>query len=252
SPRSLTWNACRSGRRHVLSLHWQWPPRFSFLNPSKPRTSSRFSCSPPPALRTRWTKLRRLVPAVRRPGSFELRRNIRPCQTDRRRRTGRPLSVRRPAVDGSYRQAKVDPREHAAKPARQQPGARRAQGLGRREHHDQREAGPRETARRRSPCGRWYRIRPGRRTREIQTVHRGPQKGRKIATDKRPLRHIARFILIGVYSGTRAGAIATASPIPAIGRSYVDLDRGIFYRRAQGKAETKKRQPPVPLPPRLV
>jgi integrase len=90
------------------------------------------------------------------------------------------------------------------------------------------------------------------RTREVQTVHRGPRKGERIVTDKRPLRHIARFVLIGVYSGTRAGAIATASPIPAIGRSYVDLDRGIFYRRARGKAETNKRQPPVPLPPRLV
>ena len=90
------------------------------------------------------------------------------------------------------------------------------------------------------------------RTREIQTVARGPRKGDKIATDKRPLRHLARFILIGIYTGTRASAIAAASPVPAIGRAYVDLDRGIFYRLAQGHAETKKRQPPVPLPPRLL
>lgn len=40
--------------------------------------------------------------------------------------------------------------------------------------------------------------------------------------------------------------------MPAIGRAYVDLDRGIFYRLAEGHAETKKRQPPVPLPPRLL
>jgi integrase len=73
-----------------------------------------------------------------------------------------------------------------------------------------------------------------------------------VATDKRPLRHIARFILIGLYTGTRAGAIATASPVQAVGNSYVDLKRGIFYRLAEGKIPTKKRQTPVPLPPRLL
>jgi integrase len=58
--------------------------------------------------------------------------------------------------------------------------------------------------------------------------------------------------LIGQYTGTRAGAIASASPDPAVGRSYVDLERGVFYRLAQGKAETNKRQPPVKLPQRLL
>ena len=90
------------------------------------------------------------------------------------------------------------------------------------------------------------------RAREVQTVHRGPNAGQKIETDKRPLRHLARFILIGIYSGTRAGAIASASPIAAIGRSFVDLERGVFYRRAEGKQETNKRQPPMPIPPRLL
>lgn len=90
------------------------------------------------------------------------------------------------------------------------------------------------------------------RTREIQTVHRGQNKGQKIETGKLPLRHLARFILIAVYSGTRAGAIAAASPIPAVGRSFVDLDRGVYYRRRQGDATTNKRQPPMPIPPRLL
>ncbi len=89
------------------------------------------------------------------------------------------------------------------------------------------------------------------RYREIQTIHRGPLQGQKIATDKRPLRHLARFILIGLYTGTRASAIAAASPVPAVSRSYVDLERGIYYRRKQGDARTNKRQPPVPLPARL-
>ncbi|CCD88701.1 putative Integrase family protein [Bradyrhizobium sp. ORS 285] len=90
------------------------------------------------------------------------------------------------------------------------------------------------------------------RAREAQTIHRGLLKGQKIETDKRPLRHIARFLLIGLYTGTRAGAIASASPERKDGRSFVDLDRGIFYRLAQGKRATNKRQPPVPIPGRLL
>jgi integrase len=66
------------------------------------------------------------------------------------------------------------------------------------------------------------------------------------------LRHLARFILIGIYTGTRASAIAAASPERAAGRSFVDLDQGIFYRLAQGKRATTKRQPPAPIPPRLL
>jgi hypothetical protein len=38
------------------------------------------------------------------------------------------------------------------------------------------------------------------RYREQQTVHRGSRKGAPVATDKRPLRHLARFILIGLYT----------------------------------------------------
>jgi integrase len=88
--------------------------------------------------------------------------------------------------------------------------------------------------------------------REVQTIHRGSQKGQKIETDKRPLRHLARFILIGLYTGTRAGAIAAASVQKGVGRSYVDLENGVFYRLPEGQTPTKKRQPPVPVPPRLL
>jgi hypothetical protein len=51
-------------------------------------------------------------------------------------------------------------------------------------------------------------------------ANRGPLKNQKIETGKRPLRHIARFILIGLYTGTRAGAIASALPYRDTGRSY--------------------------------
>jgi integrase len=87
------------------------------------------------------------------------------------------------------------------------------------------------------------------RYREKQT---GMSEGGLVSTNRRPLRHIARFILIGIYTGTRAGAIAGASPYTELGRSFVDLDRGIFYRKPVGKRATKKRQTPAPIPPRLL
>jgi integrase len=65
-------------------------------------------------------------------------------------------------------------------------------------------------------------------------------------------RHTARAILVGLYTGTRHAAICGASFQPAIGRGYIDLENGLFYRRAQGAKETKKRQPPVRLPPELL
>jgi len=46
------------------------------------------------------------------------------------------------------------------------------------------------------------------RTREMQTVHRGSRKGIKVPTGYYPLRHIARLILITLYTGTRPGAVA--------------------------------------------
>jgi integrase len=90
------------------------------------------------------------------------------------------------------------------------------------------------------------------RYRDRQTIHSGSSKGDPVTRGRRPLQHIARFVLIGLYTGTRAGAIAAASPYAEPGRSYVDLERGIFYRKAIGKRATKKRQTPAPIPPRLL
>src|SRR5262249_22476055 len=81
-------------------------------------------------------------------------------------------------------------------------------------------------------------------------------RARQVMRDQRTERpvgqHLARFILVALYTGTRHGAICGAALMPAIGRGHVDLDRGVFYRRAQGARETKKRQPPVRLPGRLL
>lgn len=90
------------------------------------------------------------------------------------------------------------------------------------------------------------------RKREMMTITRGANRGTKQATKRRPLRHVAKFILLGLYTGTRAAAIAAASPSRAEGRSWVDLDKGVFYRLQEGKKATNKRQPPVKLPEHLL
>lgn len=90
------------------------------------------------------------------------------------------------------------------------------------------------------------------RKREMMTITRGKNKGQKVPTKRRPLQHIARFIMLGLYTGTRAEAIASASPLKEKGRSWVDLDNGVFYRLQEGRKATNKRQPPVKLPPHLL
>jgi integrase len=79
--------------------------------------------------------------------------------------------------------------------------------------------------------------------------YREVQKGKP--TGRRSRQHIAKFILLALYTGTRAGAVCGAALQPTIGRGWIDVARGVFYRRADGERETKKRKPPVPLPPEL-
>jgi hypothetical protein len=80
--------------------------------------------------------------------------------------------------------------------------------------------------------------------------YREVQKGKD--TDRRSRRHVARFMLVALYTGTRSSAVCGAGIRPAIGRGHVDLESGLFYRRAPGARETKKRQPTIRLPDRLL
>lgn len=81
------------------------------------------------------------------------------------------------------------------------------------------------------------------RYREVQKGHPTGRKSRQ---------HVARFILVGIYTGTRAATICGAAFEPTPGSGWVDLERGIFFRRPKGEKETKKRKPPVRLPNRLL
>jgi integrase len=65
-------------------------------------------------------------------------------------------------------------------------------------------------------------------------------------------RHLARFILLGVYTGTRHDALLGLQWMPNTTGGWVDLEAGILYRRPQGTIESAKRRPPLPIPPRLM
>lgn len=63
--------------------------------------------------------------------------------------------------------------------------------------------------------------------------------------------HMARFILVGCYTGTRPGAIKSLlwreSPLQA----WVDLDKAMIYRRGRAERDTKKRRPVARMPQAL-
>ena len=61
-------------------------------------------------------------------------------------------------------------------------------------------------------------------------------------------RHLARFILVALYTGTRSDAILRLRYMPNTEGGWVDTRAGRMYRRGAGVAETKKRQPPIPIP----
>lgn len=65
-------------------------------------------------------------------------------------------------------------------------------------------------------------------------------------------KHLCRFILMAVYTGTRKDALLRLRFTPHLQGGHVDTKIGILYRRGVGEAETKKRQPPIPIPRQLL
>ncbi|ADG11410.1 site-specific integrase [Caulobacter segnis] len=65
--------------------------------------------------------------------------------------------------------------------------------------------------------------------------------------------HLARFILIGLYTGTRSAAIRALLWEPSATQAWVDLDRGMIYRKGLREREhANKRRPIARLPRRLL
>jgi integrase len=110
--------------------------------------------------------------------------------------------------------------------------------------------GPRLTMARARPDLRWLTRGEAARLLWALWSYREIQKGKP--TGRRSRRHVARFVLVALYTGTRASAICGAAIRPTLKNGFIDLDAGIFYRRAAGERETKKRKPSIRPPQRLL
>lgn len=86
----------------------------------------------------------------------------------------------------------------------------------------------------------------------LWTAWRKREVQRGELTDRHPWRHVARFILVALRTGTRAGAVCSAAFEPLDGFGWVNIERGVFFRRPHGERETKKRKPPVRIPAGLL
>ena len=85
-----------------------------------------------------------------------------------------------------------------------------------------------------------------------QVPPRGPRKGERIESYY-DLRHLARFILMGIYTGSRSGPILKAAIRPGAGRAYLDLGAGLYHRLPEDMVEAaNKKSPTVPIAPRLL
>ncbi len=65
-------------------------------------------------------------------------------------------------------------------------------------------------------------------------------------------RHLARFILIAVYTGTRKEAVLNLSFLKNSSSGWVDVDQGVIHRKGSAERETKKRRKPVRITKRLI
>lgn len=61
-------------------------------------------------------------------------------------------------------------------------------------------------------------------------------------------RHLARFILVAVYTGSRKQDVLNASFDRHPAHGHIDLERGLWTRKAESKRATKKKQTTIPLP----
>ena len=63
--------------------------------------------------------------------------------------------------------------------------------------------------------------------------------------------HVQRFILIGVYTGTRHDRLIRIRWTPTKDNGHYDAGRGVLHRRGSHERETTKRSPAVSVPARL-
>lgn len=74
----------------------------------------------------------------------------------------------------------------------------------------------------------------------------------RVARKNPRTRHIARLLLIGIYTGTRPGAILGLRWMPSTTGGWVDLESETLHRKAIGGRVSKKRAPAVRIHRRLL
>lgn len=76
---------------------------------------------------------------------------------------------------------------------------------------------------------------------------------RLVGSQRENRAHLARFILIGLYTGTRSAAIRALLWEPSANQAWVDLQGGMIYRKGLREREhANKRRPIARLPRRLL
>jgi integrase len=64
--------------------------------------------------------------------------------------------------------------------------------------------------------------------------------------------HVARLLLVGVYTGTRPGSILDLKWLPSPSGGWFDLEQCVLHRRAWNARRSRKRQPPARIHSRLI
>jgi len=91
----------------------------------------------------------------------------------------------------------------------------------------------------------WYRVSwSDARTRRIH------HRWKRYALGNNP--HLARFILLGLYTGSRRGALLEMQWMANLTGGWVDIERGVMHRRSSAEQITKKRKPPTRLGRRIL
>jgi len=74
----------------------------------------------------------------------------------------------------------------------------------------------------------------------------------RVARRSKLTKHLVRVYLIGVYTGTRSGAIFGLRWLPSPVHGWIDLDAGVLHRRGSAARQTNKRQPPAKIHAKLL
>ena len=64
--------------------------------------------------------------------------------------------------------------------------------------------------------------------------------------------HLVRLLLVGLFSGTRTGAMLRLRWVPSVDSGWVDLQNEVIHRQPSGAVRSKKRAPPCRIHRRLL